>query len=54
MERLFIEILMIMIIGSVAFVVGAVMGAGSQREDQEEMLLNKENPQMHKLIKHRI
>ena len=52
MERILIEILLIMIIGSIMFVIGTIWGSRSRSEDLEEMLLNKENPEMYSLIKH--
>ena len=54
MERILIEILLIYIIGSIMFVIGTLWGSRSRNEDPEEMLLNKENPKGHSLIKHRM
>ena len=53
MERILIEILLIMIIGSIMFVIGTIWGSRSRSEDPEEMLLNKENHEMYSLIKHK-
>ncbi len=43
MERLIIEILLIMAIGSLAFVFGAIIASSAQRNDKEKKLAIKEN-----------
>ena len=53
MERILIEILLFMIIGSIMFIIGTIWGSRSRSEDPEEMLLNKENHEMYSLIKHK-
>ncbi len=53
MERLMIEILLIMVTGSLAFVIGAIMASNSQRDDKEEKLAIKENRSMYCLLNHR-
>jgi hypothetical protein len=52
MERILIEIVLSMIIGSIMFVFGALWASRSRSDDIEEMLLNKEeNPKIYRLIK---
>jgi hypothetical protein len=53
MTNILIEILIVMIVGSLSFIVGAILGSGSNREDREESTETKESLILHGLRRHR-
>jgi uncharacterized membrane protein YqiK len=55
MERLLMEIIVIILVGLFAFVLGAIIGSGKRRNDEEEALIGSQetSPGLPQLYKHK-
>jgi hypothetical protein len=56
MERLLIEIIVIILVSLFAFVLGAIIGSGKRRNDEEEALMGSKeiSPGLRPLNKHKL
>jgi hypothetical protein len=51
MGRLLAEIIIIILVSSISFVLGAIVGSGKRRSDEEDSLIRKEEilPRLHQV-----